>query len=108
MLNNKKRDYGILKALGFTTGQLIVQTAMSFMPSVIISSAVGIAVSMQIINPLMAVFLSGIGVVKGTFVIPAGICTAAGIVLVLFSFGAACLMSLRVRKISPRKLLSGE
>ena len=108
MLNNKKRDYGILKALGFTTGQLIMQTAMSFMPSIIISSAVGIAVSMRILNPLMAVFLSGIGVVKGTFIIPAELCVIAGIALVIFAFGAACLMSLRIRKIVPRELLSGE
>lgn len=108
MLNNKKRDYGILKALGFTTGQLILQTAMSFMPSVIISAAVGITVSMRIINPLMAIFLSGIGIVKGTFIIPVELCVIAGIVLVIFAFGAACLMSLRIRKIAPRELLSGE
>lgn len=108
MLNNKKRDYGILKALGYTTTQLVVQTAMSFMPSVIISSAVGIAVSMRLINPLMAVFLSGIGIVKGTFIIPVELCIISGIVLVIFAFGAACLMSLRVKKIAPRELLVGE
>lgn len=108
MLNNKKRDYGILKALGYTTTQLVVQTAMSFMPSVIISSAVGIAVSVRLINPLMAVFLSGIGVVKGTFIIPVELCIISGIVLVIFAFGAACLMSLRVKKIAPRELLIGE
>lgn len=108
MLNNKKRDYGILKALGFTTGQLIVQTALSFMPSIIISTAVGIAVSMQLINPLIAVFLSGVGIVKGTFIIPVELSIIAGIVLVIFAFGAACLMSLRVKKIAPRELLMGE
>lgn len=108
MLNNKKRDYGILKALGFTTGQLVVQTALSFMPSIIISAIVGIAVSMKIINPLLAVFLSGIGVVKGTWIVPVGLTVIAGIVLVIFAFGAACLMSLRVKKIAPRELLMGE
>lgn len=108
MLNNKKRDYGILKALGFTTGQLVLQTAMSFMPSIIISTAVGIAVSMQLINPLIAVFLSGVGIVKGTFIIPVELSIIAGIVLVIFAFGAACLMSLRVKKIAPRELLIGE
>lgn len=108
MLNSKKRDYGILKALGFTTGQLVLQTAMSFMPSIIISAIVGIAVSMKIINPLLAVFLSGIGVVKGTWIVPVGLTVIAGIVLVLFAFGAACLMSLRVKRIAPRELLMGE
>lgn len=78
------------------------------MPSIIISTAVGIAVSMQLINPLIAVFLSGVGIVKGTFIIPVGLSIIAGIVLVLFAFGAACLMSLRVKKIAPRELLIGE
>ena len=108
MLNNKKRDYGILKALGFTAGQLVLQTAMSFMPSIIFSAAVGIAVSMWLINPLIAVFLSGVGIVKGVFIVPVGISIISGTVLVLFAFGAACLMSLRVKKIAPKNLLSGE
>lgn len=108
LLNGKKRDYGILKALGFTTGQLVVQTAMSFMPSVIISVAVGIFISMKIINPLLALFLSEIGIVKCTFAVPVGLNVTLGIGLMLFAFVAACLMSLRVKKIAPRELLSGE
>lgn len=108
MLNSKKRDYGIMKALGFTTGQLILQTGVSFMPAVIISTAVGLVVSALVINPLTALFLSGIGIVKCTFIVPAGFITAGGIGLVLFSFGIACLLSLKIRKIAPRALLAGE
>lgn len=108
LLNGKKRDYGILKAIGFTTGQLVLQTALSFMPLVIISAAVGIFISAQIINPLFALFLSGVGVVKCTFTVPMGFNVIAGIGLVVFAFGAACLMSLRVRRITARELLVGE
>lgn len=108
LLNGKKRDYGILKALGFTTGQLVLQTALSFMPSVILSATVGIFISAQIINPLMALFLSGVGIVKCTFSVPLVFNIIAGIGLVLFAFAAACLMSLRVKKIVPRALLTGE
>lgn len=108
LLNNKKRDYGILKALGFTTRQLILQTALSLMPPIILSTAVGIAASTFVINPLMALFLGGIGLVKCTFAVPLYFNIAAGVGLVLFAFGAACLMSLRVKKITPRELLNGE
>lgn len=108
LLNGKKRDYGILKALGFTTGQLVLQTAMSFMPSIIISSLVGFIISVQIINPLITLFLSGIGIVKCTFAISLTFNIVAGIGLIAFAFLAACLMSLRIKKIAPRKLLSGE
>lgn len=108
MLNNKKRDYGIMKALGFTTGQLVLQTAASFMPAVLLSTIAGITVSSLIINPLLALFLSGIGIVKCTFPIPVGFIALSGAGLVLFAFGAACLLSLRIRKIAPRTLLAGE
>ncbi len=108
VLNGKKRDYGILKALGYTTGQLILQTAFSFMPAVILSVAVGITVCTQIIKPLTALFFSGVGIVKCTFTVPLMFNIFAGIGLVLFAFGAACFMSLRIKKIAPRALISGE
>ena len=108
MLNNKKRDYGILKSLGFTTKQLIMQTALSFMPTIIISTVIGITVSCLAINPLMSLFLSSLGIVKCTFNIPVVFSTVAGIGLILLSFGIACLLSLKIKKISPQALLVGE
>ena len=108
MLNNKKRDYGILKALGFTTSQLILQTALSLMPAVVLSTIIGLIVSSLTINPLMALFLSSIGIVKCTFTVPVGFITIAGIGLILFAFVIACLLSLKIKKIAPRALLAGE
>lgn len=108
MLNNKKRDYGILKSLGFTTKQLIIQTALSFMPTIIISTVIGIIISCLVINPLMSLFLSSLGIVKCTFNIPIAFVTIAGIGLILLSFGIACLLSLKIKKIAPRNLLVGE
>ncbi|MDE6373571.1 MAG: ABC transporter permease, partial [Clostridia bacterium] len=108
MLNNKKRDYGILKSLGFTTKQLIMQTALSFMPSIILSTVIGVIISCLVINPLMSLFFSTIGIVKCTFNIPVAFATVAGGVLIFLSFGIACLLSLKIKKIAPRSLLAGE
>lgn len=108
MLNNRLRDYGILKSLGFTTNQLVLQTALSFMPTTIVSVIVGLIVSCLIINPLTALFLSGIGIIKCTFSVPVGFVVVVGIGLVLFAFVTVCLMSLKIRKITPKALLSGE
>lgn len=108
LLNGKKRDYGILKALGYTTGELILQTALSFMPAVIVSTVLGIAVCSCIINPLTALFLGGVGIVKCTFTVPVVFNVIAGAGLILFAFAAACFMSLRIRKITPRALIAGE
>lgn len=108
MLNNKKRDYGILKSLGFTTHQLIMQTALSFMPAIIISTVVGIIISCIVINPLMSLFFSSMGIVKCTFNIPILFSVFVGLGLILASFGIACLLSLKIKKIAPRNLLVGE
>ena len=108
MLNNKKRDYGILKSLGFTTRQLILQTALSFMPAIILSTVLGLIISGLLINPLMSLFLSGLGIVKCTFNIPYVFIICAGAGLILLSFGIACLLSLKIKKISPHNLLVGE
>lgn len=108
MLNNKKRDYGILKSLGFTTRQLILQTALSFMPAIIISTLIGIVVCCFAINPIMSLFLSSIGIVKCTFAIPVAFSAIAGVGLIILSFGMACLLSLKIKKIAPRNLLVGE
>ncbi|MDE7095778.1 MAG: ABC transporter permease, partial [Anaeroplasmataceae bacterium] len=54
ILNNKKRDYGILKSIGFTTRQLILQTALLFMPAIIISTILGLILNRSIVNPLLS------------------------------------------------------
>ncbi|MDE6402049.1 MAG: hypothetical protein K2L54_05480, partial [Clostridiales bacterium] len=108
MLNNKMRDYGILKSLGFTTKQLVLQTALSFMPAVLLSTLIGLVISGLVVNPLMGLFLSGIGIVKCTFKIPFASMVAGGAVLVSITFALACLMSLRIRKIAPKAILAAE
>lgn len=108
MLNDKKKDYGIWKALGFTTGQLILQTAFSFMPPVIIATITGVTVCSFIMNPLTAVFLKNIGIVKCTFKVPVRYNILAGIGLILTAFLISCLLSVKIRKITPKELVAGE
>lgn len=108
MLNHKKQDYGIQKALGFTTGQLILQTALSFMPSVILSALAGMTLCSLIINPLTALFLGNIGIVKCTFTVPVGFNILGGTGLILFTFAIACLLSWKIKRITPKELFSGE
>lgn len=108
MLGNKKQEYGILKALGFTTRQLMLQTALSFLPMMMVSTVLGVAVSCMVINPLIALFLSSVGIVKCTFIVPVPMIAAAGAGLVFIAFAIACAMSLKIKRIAPRTLLAGE
>ena len=108
LMNNKKHDYGILKSLGYTTGQLVFQTAFSFMPTVVLSTIAGLMISAFIINPLLSLFLSTVGIVKCTFAVPVGFIVIVGVGLVFFAFGMACLLSLKIKRITPKVLLAGE
>lgn len=108
ILGNKRVEYGVLKAIGFTTAQLMAQTALSFLPAVAASAAVGLILSSFVINPLIAIFLRDLGIVSCTFHVPVGFVAAAGVGLVAFAFAAACLMSLRIKRIVPRSLLSSD
>lgn len=107
-LNSKKQDYGIMKSFGFTTRQLIVQTAISFMPPIILSTTVGLAVGCVVINPLMSLFLSSIGIVKCAFTVPVGLVIMEGIGIILFTFLILCLMSRKIKKLAVCSLLIGE
>ncbi|MCI8541451.1 MAG: ABC transporter permease [Erysipelotrichaceae bacterium] len=108
LLNNKVQEYGVYKALGYTTRQLILQTALSFMPSVVLSLGLGLLVNAWLINPLVTIFLSGIGIVKCTFIVPHMFNCIAGLVIVLFTFCLICLMARRIKRITPKQLLVGE
>lgn len=78
------------------------------MPAVIISTTIGIVISSVFINPLVALFLRGIGIVKCTFKVSMVFNITAGTGLILFTFLAACLLSFKIRKNTPRALMSGE
>ena len=78
------------------------------MPAIIMSVVVGLVVSSLTINPLLSLFFSSLGILKCTFTVPAGFIAGAGIGLILLSFGIACLLSLKIKKIAPRNLLVGE
>ncbi len=108
LLNQKQYEYGIMKALGFTTRQLVLQTALSFMPVVICSCVIGLMINSYLINPLASLFLSNVGIVKCMFEIPIGLIIVFGVGLIIFTFVIICMMSLRIKRITPKALLSGE
>ncbi len=105
---NKRRDYGIYKALGYTSGSLILQTALSFMPSIIISAAVFSVASYYAANPYMSVIMRNFGLMRYNFEIPVPGIVAIAIGLVLIAFAFAVIQSGKVRKIESYKMLIGE
>lgn len=102
---NKRKDYGIYKALGFTSNNLVMQTALSFMPTIVLSVIVFSIVSYYAANPYMSVVMHSFGLMKCNFPIPVGGVVIIGVGMVLISFAFALLYSRRVKKIEAYHML---
>ena len=107
-LYGKRRDYGICKAVGYTSGNLILQTAISFMPPIIASVLVFTVGSYFAANPYMNMMMGSFGIVKADFdiPIPGVMIIGAGIIAVSFLF--AVFEARRVKKIEAYKILIAE
>ena len=108
LLHNKRIEYGIMKSMGYTSKNLMLQTTFSFMPSIILSVIIFSVVSYFTQNPFMNLIMINFGLVKCTFDIPVAGLFIIGIGLILLSFGLAIFESRRIKSIEPYKLLIEE
>ncbi len=108
LVYHKRKDYGIYKALGYTSGSLMLQTALSFMPAVIASAIVFSIVSYNVANPYISLFMRSFGLMKCDFVIPIPGVVAIGAGLTVVSFLLALLQTRRIRKIEAYNMLVAE
>ncbi len=104
----ERKNYGIYKAIGYTTRQLILQTMMSNLPIMLIGSIIGSFISIYMTNPLVTLCLSMFGIQKIEMVIYPRylIITIAGIVITAALVSWIC--SSRIRRIEPVKMLVEE
>ena len=108
LVYHKRKDYGIYKALGYTSGSLMLQTALSFMPSVIASVIVFSVVSYYVANPYMSTFMRFFGLMKCNFSIPVPGVMIIGAGLIVVSFFLSLLQTRRIKKIEAFNMLVAE
>ena len=107
-LLKERRVYGIHKALGFTTGQLMCSTMMSDIPVIVIGAITGVCMANLLANSLVEVCLSFCGIRQGNMNMNPlfDILVVIGItVTAVLAEGAG---SLKIRKIEPVKLITEE
>ena len=108
LMQKKKKDYGILKALGYKSKDLILQTAISFMPAIILSIILFSIGSYFIANPYMNLIIINFGIMKCNFSIPILGIVLIAIFLITISFGFAIFEARRIKRIEPYNLLIAE
>ncbi|MCR5148519.1 MAG: ABC transporter permease, partial [Eubacterium sp.] len=101
----KEKEFGIKKAVGFTSRQLRLQLALSLFPVSFIASIGGAILGFLLVNPLLSAVLSGFGIASADFLlVPALIFITIAVVGILV-FGMTYLMSGRMKKISAYQLM---
>jgi len=101
----REREFGIKKAIGFTSTQLRYQLSLSLLPTTLIASAAGAVMGYFLINPLFAFVLGGYGIKNSDLVIRSALIAIPIAAVTLFVFGFSYLMSRRMKKISAYKLI---
>ena len=108
LLYERRFEYGILKALGYRSRDLIIQNVLSFMPTIIIATIIGTVISYFATNPYIGLMMRPFGIMKCTMVLPMDLLIITVLFIIGISFVASILMSLKIRKIEPCDLLIGE
>ena len=108
MIYDRRYEYGILKALGYKTKDLIIQNVLAFMPIIIIATLIGTIISYYITNPYIGFNMRSFGIMKCTMVIPMDLLIISALFIIGISVISTILMSLKIRKIEPYSLLIGE
>ena len=101
----ERHRFGILKALGYTSGQLMRQIATMLMPATVIGAALGAAVA-SIAQPVADALFATVGVMRSQFDHPALLPIAAALALTAVQGALALGFATPIRTISPYQLIT--
>lgn len=107
-ITREKKNYGISKALGYTTGQLIMDTVMMNMPVIVAGAVTGSGLSIFLTNPLVVLFLSSCGIAKSSLDISVEGLVTAVLGIVAVAAAISVISAVGIRKIEPVKMLTDE
>ena len=101
----KEKEFGIKKAVGFTSGQLRLQLALSLMPTVIIASFAGAVMGHILINPLFALIFRSFGIMKSDLIMKSVLIIIVTVAVTFTIFLFSYIMSGRMKKVSAYNLI---
>ncbi len=101
----KEKEFGIKKAVGFTSRQLRLQLAMSLFPVSLLASAGGAVLGFFLVNPLLSMVLGGFGIASANFIICPSLILLTIAAVGILVFGMTYIMSGRMKKVSAYELI---
>lgn len=101
----REKEFGIKKALGFTSTQLRVQLSLSLIPATAIAAGIGAVVGYFFINPLFGFVLGGFGIKSSHLIVKPELVVGPAIAVVIMVFVFSFVMSGRMKKVSAYRLI---
>ena len=108
LIYNRRYEYGILKAVGYRSKDLIIQNVLSFMPTIVVATLLGTTISYFLVNPYIGLMMSPFGIMKCSMDLPLDLIIITVVFIIGLSIITAVLMSLKIKKVKPVNLLTGE
>lgn len=101
----EQQDYGIYKAMGFTSRQLRLQFALRFVIVSMAGSVLGVAFSVFLMNPCMQFLLSFVGVSQVEIELSFNSVVFPVFMMLAVFFVFSWLLAGRIRRVQPRILI---
>lgn len=107
-LIRERRDYGVYKAIGFTSGELMRQTILGVVPLIAAGAVLGAVGSVFITEPFVGLCMTTVGITKCSLYINPWYLVLTVLIIVLVAFGTILPNAFKIRRIEPVKMLMEE
>lgn len=102
----RKKEFGVMKAIGYTTLQLMNQISISFLPVVTAGVVMGGILGYFFTNPMLSLLLSNAGVKRLDFTIHLPTILLICTTIFVLAYVVSMLVSRRIKKISAYGLIT--
>ena len=105
-ITRQKREFGIQKALGFTSLQLMNQISLQYIVLILIGSVIGSVLGQISFSPMLTMVGQSMGAMQVNMSVPIAWIAIVFVGIVVLSYLIAMLVSMRIHKVSPYGLVS--
>ncbi len=102
----REKEFGIKKAVGFTSRQLRLQLALSLAPIALIASLAGSVIGLFLVNPLISQILSRFGIINCQLKTCLPMILYSTLLPTVLIFALTYIMSRRMKKVSAYGLIT--
>lgn len=106
IIARRRTEFGILKANGYATSELMFQLALSFVPVALCGVALGTILGGILVNPILTLLFSVLGVSHFVFTINPLLIVLTAAIITVSTFIIAMAATYRIKSISVRDLLT--